>query len=54
MALMLVVGTASLLWMAMLTALMVAEQVGPRGLAVGRAAGVLLGAWGLVVLGQAV
>lgn len=50
MLVMLVAGVMNLAWVALLSALMLAEKVLPKGDLVGRVAGVLLGAWGLALL----
>lgn len=50
MALLLVVGVMNLLWVALLTIVIAAEKIVPRGLSIGHAAGVALIAWGLVKL----
>lgn len=50
MLVMLVAGVMNLAWVALLSALMLAEKVLPRGDRAGRAAGLLLGAWGLILL----
>lgn len=50
MLVMLVAGVMNLAWVALLSALMLAEKVLPKGDLVGRIAGVLLGVWGLLLL----
>ncbi len=50
MLVMLVAGVMNLTWVALLSALMLAEKVLPKGDLVGRVAGVLLGAWGLALI----
>ncbi|MGE0814056.1 MAG: DUF2182 domain-containing protein [Vicinamibacterales bacterium] len=46
MATALALGLMNLAWMAVVTAIVVVEQLAPRGLAFGRVAGVALAAWG--------
>lgn len=48
MALLFVGGIMNLVWIALLTLLVLAEKVAPRGAAVSRATGILLVAWGVV------
>jgi predicted metal-binding membrane protein len=46
MALLFVAGVMNLLWVAILAAFVLVEKMGPRGILIGRTAGVLLGVWG--------
>jgi len=50
MALMFVLGVMNMAWMAVLTILMLAEKIAPRGHWLANASGVLFLAWGLVLL----
>jgi predicted metal-binding membrane protein len=50
MALLFVGGVMNLLWVGILTAFVLVEKLAPHGLLVGRAAGVILAAWGLWVI----
>src|SRR5262245_36406191 len=47
MALLFVAGVMNVWWIAIIAVLVLAEKVAPRGLAVGKIAGVFLAAWGL-------
>ena len=48
MALLLVVGVMNLLWVALLTIVIAAEKISPRGALFGQAAGIVLIIWGVV------
>ena len=50
MALLFVVGVMNLLWVVALTLFVLAEKLAPRGIDLGKLAGVLLMAWGAWVL----
>ena len=52
MALLFVAGVMNLWWVALITVLVSLEKVAPKGLAVGRAAGILLAAWGVWMLAK--
>ena len=47
MALLFVAGVMNMWWVAAITLLVLLEKVAPRGLWVGRAAGLVLVAWGI-------
>ena len=48
MALLLVGGVMNLLWVALLTIVIAAEKISPRGALFGQAAGIVLIIWGVV------
>jgi predicted metal-binding membrane protein len=47
MALLFVAGVMNMWWVAIISVLVLAEKVAPRGLWIGRATGVLLAGWGV-------
>jgi predicted metal-binding membrane protein len=51
MAVLYVTGIMNLVWVALLSILVLAEKVLPRGLLLGRVAGILIAVWGLALLG---
>ncbi|HVE79080.1 MAG TPA: DUF2182 domain-containing protein [Gemmatimonadaceae bacterium] len=53
MSLLFVAGVMNLLWVAAIAAIVLLEKVAPRGVIVGRAAGVLFAAWGVYLIAGA-